>query len=135
MKVDVEFNTIHCLESLHQEALARRAKGRAWAPPRLLSLEVEASSLVERFYDLLVDLGYDSYKVCRQFIFSPGPCETSTYDSEVLGCGSGPFGESSADYLSGPVWRSLRELPGDAGFVKEFIDGFDWFDLHFKRPD
>merc|ERR1712228_175794 len=126
------FNTIDCLESLHQEAQTQRAAGKIWRPPRLLSLEVEAIQLVDPFYDRLSELGYTHYKACRQFIFSPGPCETLGYSSKMLGCGSGPFGEASVDYLSGHRWRNLRELPHDRGFVKEFGGGLDWFDLHVK---
>merc|ERR1712216_1116726 len=99
--------------------------GNVWKPPRFLSLEVEATHLVDLFYEHLTELGYTHYKACRQFIFSPGPCETVGYGSTMLGCGSGPFGEASVDYLAGPRWRSLRELQFDRGFVKEFSDGRD----------
>eukprot|EP00928_Gymnodinium_smaydae_P018698 TRINITY_DN17126_c0_g1_i1.p1 TRINITY_DN17126_c0_g1~~TRINITY_DN17126_c0_g1_i1.p1 ORF type:complete len:461 (+),score=109.40 TRINITY_DN17126_c0_g1_i1:109-1491(+) len=135
MKVDVEFNTVDCLESLHQEALAQRALKNDWRPPRYLSLEIESSHLVDIFYERLVDLGYVSYKACRQFLFSPGPCEQGAYESEVLGCGSGPFGEASVDYRAGPQWRNLDELREDSGFLTEFVNGRDWFDLHFKLAD
>lgn len=135
MKVDVETNTIDCLESLHHEAETRRAAGALFAPPRFISLEVEASSLVTRMHKSLLGLGYTSYKACRQFVYSPGPCEQSAYDAEVPGCGSGPFGEEAVDYLSGTSWRSLHNLPNDTGFLNEFSGGLDWFDIHAKLPD
>merc|ERR1740121_2930421 len=74
MKVDIEFNTVDCLESLRHEYEWRRAAGQleTWSPPRLLSLEVEAVKLIKEFYPSLVALGYDSYKACRQFVYSPG---------------------------------------------------------------
>lgn len=136
MKVDVEVNTVDCLASLSQEmaALGGRARAAAsgWSPPHHLSLEVEASHLVPIFHEHLLALGYVEYKVCRQFVFSPGPCEQGSYGSELLGCGSGPFGEAAVDYKSGTRWRSLSELPGDVDFVREFESGFDWFDIHAR---
>lgn len=145
MKVDVEFNTIDCLSSLAREAEIRRAAdagfgARAasegfWRPPKYISVEVEATGLIGDFYKHLVSLGYDSYKVCRQYIFSPGPCEQGHYNTEILGCGSGPFGEAAVDYKVGTVWRPIRELPDDVEFLREFEDGLDWFDLHAKLPD
>eukprot|EP00408_Alexandrium_pacificum_P016316 CAMPEP_0171200074 /NCGR_PEP_ID=MMETSP0790-20130122/23793_1 /TAXON_ID=2925 /ORGANISM="Alexandrium catenella, Strain OF101" /LENGTH=456 /DNA_ID=CAMNT_0011665443 /DNA_START=32 /DNA_END=1402 /DNA_ORIENTATION=+ len=135
MKVDVETNTVDCLESLHQEAELQRAAGGDFTPPRLISVEVEAAHLVERLHKSLLGLGYTAYKACRQFVYSPGPCEQSAYDAEVQGCGSGPFGEEAVDYLGGVRWRSLHELPNDTGFLDEFGGGRDWFDLHAKLPD
>eukprot|EP00927_Polykrikos_kofoidii_P063293 TRINITY_DN58101_c0_g1_i1.p1 TRINITY_DN58101_c0_g1~~TRINITY_DN58101_c0_g1_i1.p1 ORF type:complete len:459 (-),score=56.14 TRINITY_DN58101_c0_g1_i1:39-1415(-) len=135
MKVDIEFNTVDCLESLFRETVWAREGGRPFQPPRFLSLEVEATHLAEHFFPRLVELGYAYYKVCRQFIYSPGPCEMSSYNPDVLGCGSGPFGEAAVDYLAGPKWRLLQQMPLDIRFLKEFNDGFDWFDLHFKQPD
>merc|ERR1712012_1409791 len=120
MKVDIEFNTVDCLESLHHESVLAREAGRQWLPPRTLSLEVEATDLVGTFYEQLVDLGYVAYKATRQFVYSPGPCEQGQYRPEILGCGSGPFGEAAVDYLHGPRWRNISELPGDLGFQKEF---------------
>lgn len=137
MKVDVEFNTIDCLASLRHEAEAQQ-RGRdnatpvGWLPPRLLSLEVESAHLVESFYAHLAALGYSSYKVCRQFVYSPGVCEQGYYKTELLGCGSGPFGEAAVDYRHGISWRSLHELPNDTAFLEEFTSGRDWFDLHVK---
>eukprot|EP00929_Paragymnodinium_shiwhaense_P079274 TRINITY_DN41262_c0_g1_i2.p1 TRINITY_DN41262_c0_g1~~TRINITY_DN41262_c0_g1_i2.p1 ORF type:complete len:445 (+),score=71.98 TRINITY_DN41262_c0_g1_i2:125-1459(+) len=134
MKVDIEFNTVDCLESLwHEWRTRRQASGEPlWRPPKFLSLELEASHLKGMFYDMLVDLGYSSYKVTRQFLFSPGPCEVPAYDSEVPGCGSGPFGEAAVDYLAGARWRDMAEFPADNGFIEEFDKGYDWFDLHFR---
>eukprot|EP00929_Paragymnodinium_shiwhaense_P098645 TRINITY_DN60130_c0_g1_i1.p1 TRINITY_DN60130_c0_g1~~TRINITY_DN60130_c0_g1_i1.p1 ORF type:complete len:440 (-),score=125.66 TRINITY_DN60130_c0_g1_i1:394-1713(-) len=136
MKVDVEFNTVDCLLSLQQEAKMQRASGRQdWRPPQMLSLELEAADLIDSFYEVAKELGYSHYKACRQFMYSTGPCETGSYSSVVPGCGSGPFGQAAVDYIAGPLWRELEELPSDRGFVKEFSDGFDWFDIHFKLPD
>lgn len=135
MKIDVETNTIDCLESLRYEAQARRASGATFDIPRLISMEVEAGDLVARMYDSLLALGYEKYKVCRQFIYSPGPCEQSAYDADVPGCGSGPFGEEAVDYRHGTEWRFLHELVNDTGFLDEFSFGQDWFDIHAKLPD
>jgi len=99
-------------------------------PPR--SLELEAASLFTTFHSLLMDLGYARYKACRQYIYSPAPCEQGEYSSEVPGCGSGPFGEAAVDYLRGPRWADLADMPKDKGWVAEFERGHDWFDLHAR---
>jgi len=135
MKVDVEFNTVDCLASLRHEAdLLREGRGGVpgWTPPRLLSLEVESVHLVEEYYGHLVALGYDAYKACRQFVYSPRVCELGYYSTELLGCGSGPFGESAVDYKAGAQWRDLEEMLNDTGFREEFETGRDWFDVHFR---
>merc|ERR1712151_1206173 len=119
MKVDVEFNTIDCLESVYRESLRVRSTGGLYLPPQMLSLEVEATHLVVPFYERTVDLGYKWYKATRQFLYSPGPCEQGAYASVILGCGSGPFGEAAVDYMNGPIWRSIDELLIDTSFRQE----------------
>lgn len=138
MKIDVESSTTDCLESLYRAHGSRIGKAdEELGPPlpRMISLELEATSLVESFKTRLEALGYDSYKICRQYIYSPAPCEQGAYSSMVPGCGSGPFGHVAVDYIRGPVWGPLSALQNDSAWAKEFDGGLDWFDLHAKLPD
>lgn len=152
MKMDIESNTADCLASLyHTHKLDAEAahplpngarldaergeKTRPLELPALLSLELEASSLGPRFLKYLQGLGYVSYKICRQYVYSPAPCEQIGYDTGVLGCGSGPFGEAAVDYRRGVRWNPLAELENDTEWVDEFEGGLDWFDLHAKLRD
>lgn len=128
MKIDVESSTVHCLESLHSAS----KKGDLPGVPLFLSLELEAPGLVGLFHDRLTSLGYTHYKVCRQYLYSPAPCEQGAYDGKVPGCGSGPFGESAVDYLRGPRWAPLETFLNDTDWIREFESGLDWFDLHVK---
>lgn len=133
LKIDIEANSVHCLESLHRAWLG---KGESPLPiPRHISLEVESMSMLPLFKDMLTGLGYTGYKVCRQYIYSPAPCEQGQYGSEVPGCGSGPFGEAAVDYLAGTRWRPIAELANDTSFAEEFVGGRDWFDLHARLGD
>ncbi|CAL1152100.1 unnamed protein product, partial [Cladocopium goreaui] len=131
MKIDVESSTIDCLESL---AESQSEGNRSPVPlPKFLSMELEAASLFERFYENLQRMGYLFYKACRQYIYSPAPCEQGRYSREVPGCGSGPFGTAAVDYQQGLRWKGLSELPSDRRWVEEFESGLDWFDLHAMR--
>eukprot|EP00931_Biecheleriopsis_adriatica_P073789 TRINITY_DN48009_c0_g1_i1.p1 TRINITY_DN48009_c0_g1~~TRINITY_DN48009_c0_g1_i1.p1 ORF type:complete len:438 (-),score=99.03 TRINITY_DN48009_c0_g1_i1:85-1398(-) len=134
MKIDVETCTIDCLESL-AASQKTAASGRVPSLPRFLSMELEAASLFTRFHGLLRDLGYAEYKACRQYVYSPAPCEQGEYSREVPGCGSGPFGEAAVDYFRGPRWSPIENLLKDSEWVAEFERGHDWFDLHAKLPD
>jgi len=138
MKIDIESNSVDCLESLHRAHTAHVARGgdlgEGWAPPALLSLEVEAADLATQFLDRLEAIGYVYYKMCRQYIYSPAPCEQGQYGPEVPGCGSGPFGDAAVDYLRGVQWSSIRRFRNDTAWAYEFEGGLDWFDLHVKLP-
>ncbi|CAK9039256.1 unnamed protein product [Durusdinium trenchii] len=129
MKIDVESSTIDCLDSL-----VHAAGSRAIHLPKFISMELEAASLFERFYVNLKGLGYLYYKACRQYIYSPAPCEQGRYSREVPGCGSGPFGTAAVDYQEGLRWKAIDRLPSDRQWVEEFERGLDWFDLHAMRP-
>lgn len=136
LKIDIESNSINCVESLHHmhmEYLSGKKTAKAPTLPYLISMEVEAPGIVPHFQRLLLDMGYDSYKVCRQYIYSPAPCEQGSYGVEVPGCGSGPFGEAAVDYRRGAVWADLKELANDTGWVDEFLNGLDWFDVHVRH--
>eukprot|EP00435_Cladocopium_sp_Y103_P038065 s1080_g10.t1 len=81
MKIDVESSTIDCLDSL---AESQSEGNRSPVPlPKFLSMELEAASLFERFYENLQRMGYLFYKACRQYIYSPAPCEQGRYSREV----------------------------------------------------
>lgn len=137
MKIDIEANSFHCLDSLHHHH--RRSLFHvnvSHTPlPKYLSLEVESPGSVGHFQELLLDMGYTAYKVCRQYIYSPAPCEQGAYGTQVPGCGSGPFGERAVDYKRGTRWAKLAELQTDADWIDEFLNGLDWFDLHVSRDD
>lgn len=130
MKIDIESNSVDCLESLYHKFTSSRHLG--WRPPAWISLEMEATDLALKFFILLESMGYTEYKICRQYIYSPSPCEQRGYSSEVPGCGSGPFGNAAVDYKHGLEWRSLSELQNDTDWAHEFVTGFDWFDLHVR---
>ena len=132
MKIDVESSTIDCLESL----VASQSEGSGGATvtlPKFLSMELEAASLFERFHENLQRMGFLFYKACRQYVYSPAPCEQGRYSREVPGCGSGPFGTAAVDYQEGIRWKLLDRLPSDRRWVDEFESGLDWFDLHAMR--
>ncbi|CAJ1406338.1 unnamed protein product [Effrenium voratum] len=129
MKIDVESSTIDCLESLAES----KRHGRELALPKFISMELEAASLFERFLEILQELGYLFYKACRQYVYSPAPCEQGRYSREVPGCGSGPFGLAASDYRRGVSWSPLAQLAADRRWVEEFEQGLDWFDLHAMR--
>ncbi|CAE7944831.1 unnamed protein product, partial [Symbiodinium necroappetens] len=124
MKIDVESSTIDCLDSLVQSQ--RDAPGRQPVLPKFLSMELEAASLFNPFHRKLKELGYLFYKACRQYVYSPSPCEQGRYSREVPGCGSGPFGVAAVDYLRGLRWSPIDELPTDTQWVEEFEKGLDW---------
>merc|ERR1712046_468604 len=71
MKIDIEANSVDCLESLHAAHVMHHQEGTEWLPPMFLSLEVEAPDLAYTFHERLQALGYSFYKVCRQYIFTP----------------------------------------------------------------
>lgn len=133
LKIDIEANSVHCLESLHRANLEK--SDSLLQMPWHISLEVESMSMVTLFQEMLAGLGYGGYKVCRQYIYSPAPCEQGQYGSEVPGCGSGPFGEAAVDYIAGVRWRPMAELGNDTNFAEEFVGGLDWFDLHARWGD
>lgn len=134
MKIDIESNSIDCLESLHHAHESRGSSSEDWARPPLLSLEMESTSNARNFLERLEALGYSSYKVCRQYVYSPAPCEQGAYGPEVPGCGSGPFGNAAVDYLRGVQWNSIANLQNDMAWATEFEGGLDWFDLHVRLP-
>eukprot|EP00747_Dinoflagellata_sp_TGD_P122482 gnl/TRDRNA2_/TRDRNA2_173639_c0_seq1.p1 gnl/TRDRNA2_/TRDRNA2_173639_c0~~gnl/TRDRNA2_/TRDRNA2_173639_c0_seq1.p1 ORF type:complete len:421 (+),score=44.85 gnl/TRDRNA2_/TRDRNA2_173639_c0_seq1:101-1363(+) len=113
MKIDVESNTLDCLESLFRTHMEG---GRRLALPKLLSLEVEGLHVAEAFYGWLVAMGYYSYKVCRQYVYTPMPCELGSYSDEIPGCGSGLFGDAAVDYIRGPVWHDISHLRNDTAW-------------------
>lgn len=136
MKIDIESNSADCLDSLHRAyTTSRRPWGDGeWTPPQELSIEIEAPDLAIRFLERLQAMGYTHYKVCRQYVYSPAPCEQGAYGSEVPGCGSGPFGHAAVDYTVGVHWRSLEGFRNDTAWATEFLGGLDWFDLHVRLP-
>lgn len=139
LKVDIESSTEYCLASLHKEfagsSAAASARSSSALLPKELSLEVEATNRAPVFLQQLRALGYAYYKMCRQYVYSPAPCEQGAYSSKVKGCGAGPFGDAAVDYLAGTRWRPLDELENDTGWAREFEGGLDWFDLHARLPD
>eukprot|EP00747_Dinoflagellata_sp_TGD_P092096 gnl/TRDRNA2_/TRDRNA2_165289_c0_seq3.p1 gnl/TRDRNA2_/TRDRNA2_165289_c0~~gnl/TRDRNA2_/TRDRNA2_165289_c0_seq3.p1 ORF type:complete len:105 (+),score=9.33 gnl/TRDRNA2_/TRDRNA2_165289_c0_seq3:167-481(+) len=95
--------------------------------PELLSLEAEGLHVAQGFFGWLIAMGYSSYKVCRQYIYTPSPCEQNTH-----ACGSGLFGDAAVDYLRGPKWNDIANLRNDTAWGQDFAGGLDWFDIHVK---
>lgn len=132
VKIDVEADSVHCLESLHHLHLERIGAGLEPGTPRFMSLEVEDPGVAPVYQELLTAMGYDSYKICRQYVYTPAPCEQGAYGAQVPGCGSGPFGEAAVDYRRGVRWTPLAHLSNDTDWADEFVRGLDWFDLHVR---
>merc|ERR1719424_257784 len=109
MKIDIESNSIDCLDSLHRAwSSSRKPWGNGeWTPPTTISIEMEAPDLAVRFLERFQALGYVHYKICRQYVYSPAPCEQGGLSQMVPGCGSGPFGHAAVDYIHGVQWRDL----------------------------
>jgi FkbM family methyltransferase len=125
MKVDVERATLRCIESVLALVMEHGAKAR----PRYLSLELEGSSWFADVLHKLAAAGYRGFKIVRQYVYSPSPCENQRYTTSIWGCGSGPFGENAVDYTLGLKWRPLEDVLTDP-WADEFGGGLDWFDLH-----
>lgn len=143
MKIDAEEQTLECIASMHRAMEASHSSGKEFpGPPTFLSFEVENPSLLPVTVEQLLDLGYTLYKVTRQSIYSPGPCETRRInETKILGCGSGPFGAAAVDYHRGVKWAPLQTrgleigLLGDEHWHRDSEDSRDWFDVHVKLSD
>eukprot|EP00927_Polykrikos_kofoidii_P040237 TRINITY_DN34432_c0_g1_i1.p1 TRINITY_DN34432_c0_g1~~TRINITY_DN34432_c0_g1_i1.p1 ORF type:complete len:494 (-),score=50.14 TRINITY_DN34432_c0_g1_i1:47-1483(-) len=132
MKIDIEEQTIECVESLYHAISSSRGDSAPLRPPRFLSFEIEDTGTVGALLDRLHTLGYKSYKVCRQSVYSPGACEIRDSNTKILGCGSGPFGDAAVDYIGGTRWRDMSAYTADKAWMHEFGDSRDWFDIHVK---
>lgn len=133
MKIDIEEQTVECIDSMYRALDTAKGLSAMWQPPRFLSFEIEDTGQIPFIFWRLKDLGYVSYKVCRQSVFSPGACELRDSNTKILGCGSGPFGDAAVDYLRGTRWRELYGLLHDKAWTDEFAGSRDWFDVHVKR--
>eukprot|EP00929_Paragymnodinium_shiwhaense_P040210 TRINITY_DN21002_c0_g1_i1.p1 TRINITY_DN21002_c0_g1~~TRINITY_DN21002_c0_g1_i1.p1 ORF type:complete len:473 (-),score=65.39 TRINITY_DN21002_c0_g1_i1:26-1444(-) len=138
MKIDVEEQTVDCLQSMYDSWKRKHAVDADFEAregtflPASLSFEVEDTGHLDRLVSQLGEMGYAYYKVVRQSQYSPNSCELGIEERKVLGCGSGPFGEAAVDYLRGPLWNELSELSEDRHWELDYSSSRDWFDIHVK---
>lgn len=140
VKIDVEGAGESCLRSLRSAAAAPQYVS-AELPHVIRDGEKEARDLVL----LLVSLGYDKFKLCRQSLYNVRTVwsvdqETNQTDlastRQGVGLGaSGLFGEHAVDWRSGLKWRTAAEITSELGYwgpnyaVHTMME---WFDLHAK---
>lgn len=129
IKVDVEEQTADCIRSIYN-TWTRHKNSFEDLLPRFLSVEIEDTGVLPEYVDMFHAMGYSSYKLCRQAVYSPAACESPEL---TLGCGSGPFGDAAVDYQKGFAWTDLDELLNDTRWMVDWERSSDWFDIHFRK--
>merc|ERR1712216_173164 len=110
-KIDVEGASMPCLRSLarmfssspDEQPGEKSVEGHEM--PQFLSVEApDVMPELDEALELLERLGYRHFKLMDQtpYCLAPNP--------QHLGCGSGLFGKQAVDVVTGPTWRSAKEV-------------------------